>query len=137
MFTPLRAVLAEPEGKVLVVGAFTMIGVGTVAYSLLEGWSPLDALYFSVVTLATVGYGDLHPTTDIAKLFTVGYVLIGIGILATFASELTKHRRVATRIAEDLHVVAPPSGGASAPGDAPVAEPSAPGELSSGDGDQG
>jgi potassium channel subfamily K len=32
-------------------------------YSRLEGWSPVEALYFSVVTLATVGFGDLHPTT--------------------------------------------------------------------------
>ena len=60
-------------------------------YTWLEGWSPVDALYFSVVTLATVGYGDLHPTTDAAKLFTVVYILLGLGVLAAFISELTKH----------------------------------------------
>lgn len=103
MFTPMRAVVRDPEGKVLLVSAATMVGVGTVAYHLLEGWSFLDSLYFSVVTLATVGFGDLTPTTPVAKLFTVGYILIGIGILAAFASELTKYRQ-AERLGEGLHV---------------------------------
>ena len=103
MFTPLRAVARDPEGKVLLVGAATMVGVGTVVYHVLEGWSFLNSLYFSVVTLATVGYGDLTPTTDLAKLFTVGYILVGIGILAAFASELTKFRK-AERLGEGLPV---------------------------------
>jgi Ion channel len=66
---------------------------------LLEDWSPLDSLYFSVVTLATVGFGDLHPTTDPAKLFTIFYIIAGLGILAAFVSELTKIRysRLAAR----------------------------------------
>jgi hypothetical protein len=63
-----------------------------VVYSVLEHWSLVDSLYFSVVTLATVGFGDLHPTTDASKLFTVGYIIAGIGIIAAFASELAKHR---------------------------------------------
>ena len=92
MFTPLRTMARDPEGKVLLFSAVATIAVGTVVYSALEGWSLLDALYFSVVTLATVGFGDLTPTTDVAKLFTVGYIITGIGILAAFASELTKRR---------------------------------------------
>jgi voltage-gated potassium channel len=103
MFAPLRAVARDPEGKVLLVSAATMVGVGTVVYHVLEGWSFLDSLYFSVVTLATVGYGDLHPTTDLAKLFTIGYILVGIGILAAFASELTKFRK-AERLGDGLHL---------------------------------
>ena len=92
MFTPLRTMARDPEGKVLLISAATMVATGTVVYSALEGWTLIDSLYFSVVTLATVGFGDLTPTTDVAKLFTVGYIIIGIGILAAFASELTKHR---------------------------------------------
>ena len=107
MFAPMRAVIRDPEGKVLLVSAATMIAVGTVVYHVLEGWSFLDSLYFSVVTLATVGYGDFHPTTDVARLFTVGYILVGIGILAAFASELTKFRK-AERLGEVERLVAPP-----------------------------
>jgi hypothetical protein len=82
----------DPEGKVLLVSTFLLLATGTTVYTLLEGWSPLDSLYFCVVTLATVGFGDYTPTTDLAKLFTIGYIITGIGILATFVSELTKHR---------------------------------------------
>ena len=105
MFAPMRAVARDPEGKVLLAGAATMVGVGTLVYHVLEGWSLLDSLYFSVVTLATVGFGDLTPTTDLAKLFTVGYITVGIGIVAAFASELTKFRR-AERMGETLRVAA-------------------------------
>lgn len=105
MFAPMRAVIRDPEGKVLLVGAASMVAVGTVTYHFLEGWSFLDSLYFSVVTLATVGFGDLTPTTDLAKLFTVGYITVGIGIVAAFASELTKFRR-AERMGETLRVAA-------------------------------
>ena len=58
-----------------------MLLVGTLAYHWLEGWSYLDALYFCVITLATVGYGDLTPTTPIAKVFTIFYVINGVVIL--------------------------------------------------------
>jgi voltage-gated potassium channel len=92
MFTALRAMLRDPEGKIILAWAIAQILLGTLVYAWLEGWSPVDALYFSVVTLATVGFGDLHPTTDAAKLFTVVYILVGLGIFAAFISELTKHR---------------------------------------------
>jgi hypothetical protein len=105
MFPGLRSMLREPEGRILVFLSIGTILFGTVAYAAIEGWGLLDALYFSVVTLATVGFGDLHPTTDLGKVFTVGYIVFGIGIIAGFASELTKDRRavVAGRIARARH----------------------------------
>ena len=92
MFTALRAMLRDPEGKIILGWAVAQIVLGTIVYGWLEGWSPVDALYFSVVTLATVGFGDLHPTTDAAKLFTVLYIVVGLGVFAAFISELTKYR---------------------------------------------
>ena len=59
-----------------------VLASGTTFYALVEGWSVVDALYFSVLTLTTVGFGDLVPTTVASKLFTVGYVLFGVGLLA-------------------------------------------------------
>ena len=44
----------------------TMIIIsGTFFYSSVEGWSVVDALYFCMMTLTTIGYGDLHPTRDL------------------------------------------------------------------------
>jgi hypothetical protein len=92
MFLGLRALARNPSGRALIVSAVGIVAVGTVAYSLLEHWSVVDAFYFSVVTLATVGYGDLHPTTAASKLFTAAYIIVGIGILATFIAELASVR---------------------------------------------
>jgi hypothetical protein len=92
MFEPLRAMLGEPETKVLVAAAIGTVLVGTVAYMLLEGWTFVEALYFCVVTLATVGYGDLHPTTDASRLFTIAYIIAGVGIFLAFITELAQQR---------------------------------------------
>jgi voltage-gated potassium channel len=58
----------------------TLLG-GSLAYHWLEGWNYLDSLYFCVVSLATVGYGDYTPTTPAAKIFTIFYIINGIAIL--------------------------------------------------------
>ena len=65
-----------------------LIGIATLVYHKVEGWRLLDALYFSVMTLATVGYGDFAPRTDAGKLFTIGFVFSGIGLFVATASAL-------------------------------------------------
>jgi hypothetical protein len=57
-----------------------MITLGTIVYKFLEGWTWIQSFYFSVITLSTVGYGDLHPTTEISRLFTAFYILSGVAI---------------------------------------------------------
>lgn len=59
---------------------FLLIIIGTLAYHWLEGWSWIQSFYFTVTTLATVGYGDLHPTTDASQLFTAVFILAGVSI---------------------------------------------------------
>jgi hypothetical protein len=63
---------------------------GTVFYVLNEGWSIIDALYFCVMTMSTVGYGDLFPSNDISKIFTIVYSLMTIGVFVGVASKLAK-----------------------------------------------
>ena len=63
---------------------------GTLFYWQVEGWSVLDSLYFCVTTLATVGYGDLHPVTAFGKIFTMIYIVIGIGLFISFFTRLTR-----------------------------------------------
>jgi len=68
------------------------LAIGTVFYHYVEGFTWIDSYYFSVVTLATVGYGDLAPRTIAGKLFTTFYIFAGVGMLATFFSFLVKMR---------------------------------------------
>jgi len=70
--------------KIVGVAVF-FIALGTVFYHYIEHLTWLDSLYFTVVTLATVGYGDIVPKTDLGKLFTIFYIIIGITIFVALA----------------------------------------------------
>ena len=86
----LRHALRDPEFRSTALMALALLVVGTAFYTNVEGWSPLDALYFSVITLATVGYGDLVPRTAAGKIFTMVYLLLGIGVIVVFADRLVR-----------------------------------------------
>lgn len=62
---------------------------GVVYYMQMEDWSFVDALYFVTVTLTTVGYGDLLPTTDSSKLVTCGFITIGLLVMGACLTTLT------------------------------------------------
>jgi hypothetical protein len=90
--------LQEHIYKVLAGSAVLLIAIGTVVFSALEDWSIVDSFYFSVVTVTTVGFGDLTPDTDGAKLFTVLYILFGISIITTFLNaRLKRHSIIRTK----------------------------------------
>ena len=64
---------------VFAIGALTsLVVVGTLVMKWIEGWSWISSFYFSVTTLATVGYGDLHPTHEASRLFVACYVIAGV-----------------------------------------------------------
>jgi voltage-gated potassium channel Kch len=84
--------LRRHADKLLAMSAALLIVVGTVVYSAIEHWSWIDSLYFSVVAVTTVGFGDLTPSTDGSKLFTVFYVLSGIAIISAWLSERLRRR---------------------------------------------
>lgn len=60
----------------------TIIGSGTVFFHFVEGWSWVDAYFFTVITLSTVGYGSLVPATVLGKIATTIYIILGIGVFA-------------------------------------------------------
>jgi hypothetical protein len=69
--------------------AVIVIFLGMIFYHLVEGFSWVDAFYFCVTTLATVGYGDINPVTDIGKIFTSFYIFLGLGFILAFANIFT------------------------------------------------
>jgi voltage-gated potassium channel len=92
-------VLGDRDSRPVLIWAALALLAGMLVYHWLEGWSFLDALYFCVITLATVGYGDLTPTTPFARAFTIVYVINGIVILLAFFDRI---RIVRTRRIEQL-----------------------------------
>ena len=83
--------LRDPEFRAIFILVAVLLASGTVFYSGVEGWGVIDSLYFSVITLTTVGYGDLHPTTPLSKVFTIFYILLGIGVLMIFIEKLASN----------------------------------------------
>lgn len=64
---------------------------GVVYYSQTEDWTFVESIYFVTVTLTTVGYGDLLPTTDASKLMTCGFVFFGIALVGTALGMIASH----------------------------------------------
>jgi voltage-gated potassium channel len=80
----------DPQFRTLVGLVFFTLLSGTIFYTLEEGWSIVDAFYFSVTTLTTVGLGDLSPTTTLGKLFTVIYIFAGLSLVLGFIDTVSK-----------------------------------------------
>lgn len=83
--------------RLLAAATLAVLTVGAIFMHYIEKLSWVNSVYFSVVSLTTVGYGDIVPTTDPGKIFVCFYLLAGIGIIATFASNLIKNA-VARRV---------------------------------------
>jgi len=83
--------LRDKEYRDLIVTTLVVLVLGTLVYHYTEGWNWLDSLYFSVITLTTVGYGDFAPQTTFGKIFTIIYIVIGIGIILSFIDSVYSH----------------------------------------------
>jgi len=94
--------------------AVVLVGAGTAFYMVVEDWSLVDALYFCVVTSTTVGFGDLSPTTDLAKLFTIFYILSSVGLIG-YAINLRLRRKARRRARKYSQRHAAATRGAAAP----------------------
>ena len=84
------AVWRDPETKALPLVAGALVLTGTLFYWRFEDWTVIEALYFCVVTLTTVGYGDLTPTSAGTQIFTIVYILTGFGVLVALLTSVAE-----------------------------------------------
>ena len=56
-----------------------LLALGIIGYMLIEGWGLIDSLYMTVITLATVGYGEVHEVSQLGRVFTVILIVLGVG----------------------------------------------------------
>ena len=86
----LAAVWRDPETRALPVVAGALVLTGTLFYWRFEDWTFIESLYFCVVTLTTVGFGDLSPTTPGTQIFTIVYILTGFGVLVALLTSVAQ-----------------------------------------------
>ncbi len=80
----------QKQFRMLALVTLLTLIIGTVFMHHIEKLGWIDSMYFSVVSLTTVGYGDIVPTTSTGKLFVIFYLIVGVGIIAAFVSNLLK-----------------------------------------------
>ena len=64
----------------------SLISFGTVLFHALEDWTWIESFYFTIVTITTVGYGDIAPSNDTTRIVTALFILVGVGIGAGIIS---------------------------------------------------
>jgi voltage-gated potassium channel len=74
---------------VLLVALVGLLALGTLGYMLIEGWSAFDGLYMTVITIATVGYGETHPLSIAGRAYTMALILVGLGVAGYGLSTVT------------------------------------------------
>jgi len=76
----IAAAFQKPNVKAALTILAVIVTFSALVFMGLEGWGFIDAVYFCIVTMSTVGYGDFSPHTAAGKIFTIIYLFVGIGI---------------------------------------------------------
>jgi voltage-gated potassium channel len=103
----------DPSRREILLASLALLVLfvlGTTGYAFLEGWTWMDGLYMTFITLSTIGFQEIHTLSDAGRLFTLGLGITGIGLL-TFvvarsaqllvASQRLRERRIMSQI-DDL-----------------------------------
>lgn len=81
-----------PEKKIkLAFGlVVSFLALGTIGYVLIDHYSPLEAFYMTVITISTVGYGEIRELSELGRIFTIFLILSGVGCIAFLAGAFTE-----------------------------------------------
>ncbi len=87
-FSLTRYLFRHRSSLIIIILPLVLIVLGTSGYMLLEKWSLLDALYMTIITMSTIGYGEIQPLSSPGRMFTIGLIIIGV-ISASYAITAT------------------------------------------------
>jgi voltage-gated potassium channel len=76
--------------KISLLILLLLVSLGTAGYMYLEGWRVLDAFYMTVITLATVGFQEVHHLDDAGKVFTALLIVFGVSVLGYTVGKLAQ-----------------------------------------------
>lgn len=76
--------------KIFLAAFVGVVVLGTIGFALIEGRGLVDAFYFTIVTVSTVGYGDVHPATGAGKLLAVALIVTGVGAFLGVIAKATE-----------------------------------------------
>ena len=73
----------------ILLGALILTGI--IGYMLIEGFNFLEALYMSVITIASVGFQEVHPLTEAGRIFTIFLIMVNLGLFTYFITLLSRY----------------------------------------------
>ncbi len=85
----IRSKIAYHAGLALAL-LFLLLALGTAGYRFIEGWTWLNSLYMTIITVTTVGYGEIAPLSTAGKYFTMGLILYSVIVVAYIVGSFTK-----------------------------------------------
>lgn len=74
-----------------------LLAFGTAGYMVLEGWNAIDSLYMTVISVSTVGFGEIHPLSNSGRLFTIFIIFSGVGLFGIAFAKISQgfiHRQL-------------------------------------------
>ena len=76
--------------RISIVVLLVLVSIGTAGYITIEGWRFLDSLYMTVITLATVGFTEIHPLSDAGRIFTMLLIVFGVSVIGYIVGSLAQ-----------------------------------------------
>jgi hypothetical protein len=90
IFGALVDIFSDVKVRGLLLFTMSLIALATILFWWIEGWPWIDAAFFAITTISTIGYGNITPVTTAGKLVTMGYIMLGLGVFVATTSAVAE-----------------------------------------------